>query len=103
MCSPNYELMTTTGGSKPAAARKRLAPAHGLDSGEPARPAETETQDVPAKNLPPPIIRSGLPYLWAGQSEGGHGVEDSEEIAAGDVPPHPTCDVPPPPPPQPGR
>ena len=28
VCSPNYELMTTSGGCKPASVRRRLAPAH---------------------------------------------------------------------------
>ena len=34
MCSPNYELMTTTSGAKPTSVRKRLAPTHGLDKSE---------------------------------------------------------------------
>ena len=64
VCSPNYELMTTSGGCKPASVRRRLAPAHGLDNAVSSGQGET----VSPKYIPPPTIRSGLPYLWAEQS-----------------------------------
>jgi hypothetical protein len=69
-CSPNYVLMTTTGGSKPAAGRRRLSPVHDLDdtpvagtsTGSDSEAASTLTQ--PAR-LPPATVMSGLPFLWA--------------------------------------
>ena len=94
-CSPNYELMTTTGGTKPASVRKRLAPAHGLDSSEPPRQEGADKEAVPEKNLPPQTIRSGLPYLWPGQpTSPGNGAEVADDEVTGTVPPPPP--VPPP-------
>ena len=76
MCSPNYELMTTTSGAKPTSVRKRLAPAHGLDKCE-EHDSIALPQLVPPKNLPPPNIRSGLPYLWSDQPVAGQPDSDS--------------------------
>ena len=95
LCSPNYELMTTTGGSKPAASRKRLAPAHGLD-GEPRAVPAAGVEDIPAKKVPGPTIRSGLPYLWPGPTGSVSDENDSADSAQSEVPEPPP--IPPPPP-----
>ena len=99
-CCPNYELMTTSSGGKPTSVRKRLPPAHGLDSCEESVPVvqvEAHSQNVLARSLPPPNIRSGLPYLWSSQPEACHIASDTESEVAKVV--SGLAKTPPPPPP----
>jgi hypothetical protein len=100
VCSPNYALMTTSGGSKPTAGRKRLPPVHGLDD-----VPDAEVDDVRAEQpvhgpqlarLPSSAVMSGLPYLWAGRTAVPGGEAAAAGRTVGEAPqPSP---VPPPPP-----
>ena len=66
-CSPNYTLMTSSGGTRSAAGRKLLSPVHDLFE----NPPPSSESGAVAASLPPATIRAGLPYLWPTQTDQG--------------------------------
>ena len=87
-------MLTSTSGSKPSSTKRRHAPAHGLDSEVPVR---HEAHSAVVKPLPPPTIRAGLPYLWAGQIDGrqeqGHPVQGDTPVPPAAPPAPPSAAV----------